>query len=452
MNKQENIYSLKGFDKVFRFTVRQTFKNKAYITSFVMFVLIMTFMGPIQYASFMAGSSAAGDMINYSPQNIGIEKLYVLNQTDVPVDIDSLEGLYTEGEEAEGLTKSNVIFETVGSSDSSSSLGNKDAVLIFGFGESGYKVSIVASDDTELKVSELDEVSGFAAEKFDAARLSSTGIGEDDIKMLQQGIDGEGIYTEKEYAKEDSKTLSQSKYFGYIMGYSIILMIVMVMSSSYIITNVNEEKQSKLVESILVSVRPMALLLGKITGMMSYVVLVLVCGMTGSAISNAVLDNVFHAKESGFEYSGLSVSMFTENGPAAAAVLLISILLGFLSFGLLSGLFGSACNQPEDVQSATSSVMLVCMLGYFAGIGAGSGDSDKANLIFSLIPPFSYYVSPVAFVAGRIPFYIWLISVVLQIAVVVAIAVLSAKTYRNLLLRSNGKPKLSEILKAAKEG
>ena len=451
MNKQENIYSLKGFDKVFRFTVRQTFKNKAYITSFVMFVLIMTFMGPIQYASFKAGSSAAGDMIDYSPQNSGIEKLYVLNQTDVPVDIDDLEGLYIEGEETEGLTKSNVIFETVGS-DASSSLGKKEAALILGFGESGYKVSVVASDDTELKVSELDKVSGFVAEKFDAARLASTGIGEADIQMLQKGIDGEGIYTEAEYAREDSKTLSQSNYFNYIMGYSIILMIVMVMSSSYIITSVNEEKQSKLVESILVSVRPMALLLGKITGMMSYVVLILVCGMTGAAVSNAVLDNVFHAKENGFVYSGLSVSMFTENGPAAAAILLISILLGFLTFGLLSGLFGSACNQPEDVQSATSSVMMVCMLGYFAGIGAGSGDSDKFNLIGSLIPPFSYYISPVAFVAGRIPFYIWLISLVIQIAAVVALAVLSAKTYRNLLLNSNGKPKLSAILKAAKEG
>ncbi len=451
MNKQENIYSLKGFDKVFRFTVRQTFKNKAYITSFVMFVLIMTFMGPIQFASYKAGSGAAGEAFSYSPEDVGIEKLYVLNETDVPVDIDDLEGLYTESEEAEGLSKSDVIFETPGS-EASSSLGKKDAALIFCFGESGYKVDVVASDDTELKVSELNEVSGFAAERFDAARLSSTGIGEADIKMLQQGIDTEGIYTETEYAKEDSKTLSQSKYFGYIMGYSIILMIVMVMSSSYIITSVNEEKQSKLVESILVSVRPMALLLGKITGMMSYVVLVLVCGMTGSAVSSAVLDNVFNAKESGFEYSGLSVSMFTENGPVAAAVLLISILLGFLTFGLLSGLFGSACSQPEDVQSATSSVMLVCMLGYFAGIGAGSGDSDKVNLIGSLIPPFSYYVSPVAFVAGRIPFYIWLISLVIQIAAVVALAVLSAKTYRNLLLNSNGKPKLSAILKAAKEG
>ena len=50
-NEKENIYSLKGFDKVFKFTLAQTFKNKAYIVSLVMFILVMSLMGPIQYFS-----------------------------------------------------------------------------------------------------------------------------------------------------------------------------------------------------------------------------------------------------------------------------------------------------------------------------------------------------------------------------------------------------------------
>ena len=453
MNKQENIYSLKGFDKVFRFTVRQTFKNKAYVTSFVMFVLVMTFMGPIQFASFKAGSSVAGDVINYSPQSIDIDTLYVLNETDVPFGMDDLDGLYADetADGATGLQKSKVVFADSSKDEITGKLDEDDAALIVGFSETGYAVNIVTADETKITVSDLDEVSSFAAGKFDAARLSSSGISDADMATLQHGISFQGTYTEDEFAKEDQKTVSQMSYFNYLLGFSIVLMIVMVMSSSYIITSVNEEKQSKLVESILVSVRPMALLMGKITGMMTYVVLVLVCGMTGSLISNAVLENVFDSKAQGFDNSGFSLSIFTDNGIGASLILIFAIVLGFLTFGILAGLFGSACNQAEDVQSATSSVMLVCMVGYFAAIGAGTSDSSVFNLVASIVPPLSFYVAPVAYITGRIPIYILLIAFALQIALVVILAVVSAKTYRNLLLKSTGKPKLGTILKAIGE-
>ena len=362
VNKQENIYSLKGFDKVFRFTFRQTFKNKAYVASFVMFVLVMTLMGPIQYASFRAGSGAAGEALNYSPEKADIENLYVLNETDIPFEKSDLEWIDMEND---GTAQTEISVVQKPEAELTASLGKKDAALIINFSDTGYAVNIVASDDTELSVSDLDGMSSYAAERFDSARLVAAGISEEDIAMLQNGIDEMGVYDEGDFLKEGQKTVSQDKFFGYMIAYSIILMIVMVMSTSYIITSVNEEKQSKLVESILVTVRPMALLLGKIAGMMFYVVLILACGMIGGGISNAVLDNVFDASSQGFQATGFSLSIFTENGPLSSAVLLISIILGFMAFGLLAGLFGSACNQQEDVQSATSSVMMICMLGYF---------------------------------------------------------------------------------------
>lgn len=64
-NEKENIYSLKGFDKVFKFTLAQTFKNKAYIISFVSFVIMMALMGPIQYFSAKSSSNAAKSVSDY---------------------------------------------------------------------------------------------------------------------------------------------------------------------------------------------------------------------------------------------------------------------------------------------------------------------------------------------------------------------------------------------------
>ena len=41
MNKHENIYSMKGIGKVYRFTVLQTLKNKTYLLSLIMMIIFM---------------------------------------------------------------------------------------------------------------------------------------------------------------------------------------------------------------------------------------------------------------------------------------------------------------------------------------------------------------------------------------------------------------------------
>ena len=47
VNKKENIYSFKGISKVFKFTAIQTFKNKTYLISMIMFIFMLTIMSPL---------------------------------------------------------------------------------------------------------------------------------------------------------------------------------------------------------------------------------------------------------------------------------------------------------------------------------------------------------------------------------------------------------------------
>ncbi len=72
------------------------------------------------------------------------------------------------------------------------------------------------------------------------------------------------------------------------------------------------------------------------------------------------------------------------------------------------------------------------------------------SLIGSLVPPFSFFMAPEAYVAGRISIGILLLSFAIQIAILIGLLVLGAKTYRNLLLSDSSKPKLAAIFAAAK--
>jgi ABC-type Na+ efflux pump permease subunit len=268
--------------------------------------------------------------------------------------------------------------------------------------------------------------------------------------MIFSGVSTSSVVEESNYVAEANRTVSQMNYMFYMLGFAMIIFIVISMSNSYIITSVTEEKQSKLVESLLVSVRPMALLMGKICGMMSYVVMLLVCGVIGSNISNAVMKNVFSISESEFNNKGFNFSIFKDFGVFGAVCLLLSIVLGFLAFGTVSGLFGSTCNKTEDIQDATGNVMMITMFSYFIAIGIGVADMDILNVIASLVPPLSFFTAPVAYVTGRIGIAVLIVSYIIQILLIIGIMMLSAKSYRNLLLSDSTTPKLRTIFKSAK--
>ena len=460
MNKRENIYSLEGFSKVFRFTMSQTFKNKGYLVSFVAFVLVMSLMGPIQYLGQHFGESSAEDSLSYNPSNVSIDKLYIVNSVSPELTIDDVQDLYMVDEEddesSDGLTKDKIEIKSVaddadhGEQAILDSLGKKDAAIVIAPSETGFKISGILSKDSEVEVDDIDGATEVVKDTFEKVRLEKCDVSDEDVAMIFKGIHTSSVVEESDYISEENKSISRLNYMFYMLGYSMIVFVVISMSTSYILTSVTEEKQSKLVESLLVSVRPMALLMGKICGMMSYVVLLLGAGVIGSNISNQVMKNVFNISESKFSNRGFNFSIFKDFGVTGAVALLLSIVLAFLAFGIIAGLFGSTCNKTEDIQDATGNVMMVSMLSYFAAIGIGAIDNEVANVIAAVVPPFSFFTAPVSYVTGRIGIAVLIFSYVLQIAVIFGILRLSAKSYRNLLLSDSTTPKLKTIFKSAK--
>jgi ABC-type Na+ efflux pump permease subunit len=184
--------------------------------------------------------------------------------------------------------------------------------------------------------------------------------------------------------------------------------------------------------------------------MMSYVVLVLVCGAIGSNISNYVMKNVFDITNEEFGGQGFNFSIFKDFGISGGIILLVSIVLAFIAFGTISGLFGSTCNKTEDIQNATGNVMTVSMVCYFAAIASGAIDNNIVSLVGAIVPPLSFFTAPVAYVTGRISLPLLLLAFVLQIALIVFLVMLSAKSYRNLILSDSTTPKLKTIFKSAK--
>ena len=433
MNR-ENIYSLKGFSKVYSFTVKQTFKNKAYLASIFVFMVVFILMGPLNYFMTKSSMESAEKAINTDLEKVEIDNVYISNETGFNLDDIKI-----------GNAK-----VTFSEPDAQNTLGRKDVSIYIKREETGYKVNGILADDSDISIHDMSAITDNVKEYFDEARMKSLSVSDKDIQKIAKGISHDSVITQEEYIQEENKTVTGDKFSKYILGFSILIFMMVSMSNSYIISSVTEEKQSKLVESLLVSVRPMALLLGKIIGMMTYIAVVLCVGLISSKISDFIMENVMHVDMKATASTGFDLSIFKGMGTLPIIFCIFTMLIGFLSFAILSGLFGSACTKIEDIQNATGNIMTISMMGYFVSFGAGMMDEPVVNHLLSLIPPFSYYTLPVMYAAGRIELPIVLLSYAIQILLLFLLVILSAKTYRNLLLSDSSTPKLKAIFKSAK--
>ena len=444
MNKRENIYSLQGFSKVFRFTVAQTLKNKAYRASLILFVVIMSIMSPLQYIISRNTMKSTEEAMNADTSEFAAQSVIVVNDTQV---------VLTEAIFSDALSNTYEHIDINMSSDKDAALAgiNSDtAVILIGSEANGYMISGVISDSSDIKPEEIAKITSVISDVFDEERLNQSNLNAEIITRISAGVDTGSTLTEDDFYAEENKTVGKDQYFSFILAYAVIMMLVISLTNSYIISSVTEEKTSKLVETLLVSVRPLALLFGKIAGMMAYTLSIMVFGFLGSKVSNLIMTIIFGEGAASSPGVSFNFNLFTEFGTFGFLILLINVVIAYLSFSLLSGLFGSACVKTEDIQTASGTVMLICMTGYMAAIFAGIPDSTVANHVVSLLPPVSYYCAPIMYLCGRIDLWVLLVSYLIQILILWGLALVSARTYRNLILSDSSTPKLAAIIKTAR--
>ena len=449
-SSKENIYSLVGFGKVFRFTLVQTLKNKSFVVTAILMIFMMAMMKPLMYLMSRSADSAKA-RVEATLDNVEADKLIIYNETAFLFDADMEAAPVATDRPANAVKKENVKFlnqDQAKEDDLITSLGAKDILVVIREESGNYKVNGIITDDSSVSVKSLDNATEYVRTKFSALRQSRMNLDESVMKSLSSGVSTGSVLSESEYMDEKEHTMSSSEFNGIVFGFAFIIMIVASLSSSYIISSVNEEKQSKLAETLLVSVRPMALLLGKVLGMLCFVAGTIVLGVIASATSNYVMEHVMHLDMSALGDAGINLAIFTGYGVKGLVVFLAEVLIGICSFGVLSGILGSACSKVEDQQNATTVVMTLSMVGYFGAFILSS--KPELLTVGAMVPPLSYYIAPVSYIGGRIGIELLLVSFVIQVAVLLGLTMLAAKTYRNLLLSDSSKPKFASIFAAAK--
>lgn len=427
---------LAGTGKVFSFTLVQFLKNKGNTITLLIMLLVSLLSVPVM-TLFSGGGIAAAE-------KTGISHVYWNNETAYDID---------PAAEAE----QNPYYDTEMFSKSVSSeeefLDKEENSVWARFAEDpqtgGVRIEIFSLPEESPSDADLTDLETLLTRAADRARLEAAGLSDDQQELMLGGISS-NIQSASDYQKKEEADWDVQ--YGIQLGYSILVMIVSIFAVTYIIRTVVEEKASKLVEMLVVSVQPLALIVGKILAAMTYIFGFLLVMAAGAAVSWTVTGKFLDttALTASMQASGFSLELL-KLGPVTIVVIVISLFLGFLTFSIVAGLSGAGCSAMEDIQGASMLSTILIFIGYFAGIMLTSAGGSTFALFSSLCPIVSAFSAPVHYVLGNISFGILLVSWAIQAVVIAFLAVFSARVYRALLMYRGSRPTFLQIFAMAKE-
>ncbi len=211
----------------------------------------------------------------------------------------------------------------------------------------------------------------------------------------------------------------------------VMLMFVgIIVLSQYLLTNLIEEKSSRVVEVLLSAVSPFELLAGKILGLTA-------AGLTGIGVCVAVIAAV--AKAEGFMGS---------LNPWAFALFLLYYVLGILLISSMYAAIGSACNTLREAQGLMMPMALLFAVPLAAWMHIAQNPGGLFATLLSFFPPLTPMVMIMRLAASReVPVWQVVLSLVLLAAAVPATMWAAAKIFRVGVLMYGKPPKLRELVR-----
>jgi ABC-2 type transport system permease protein len=211
-----------------------------------------------------------------------------------------------------------------------------------------------------------------------------------------------------------------------------VLYGLLILFGQFVAQGVVEEKSSRVVELLLATMKPWQLLAGKILGLgllgLAQIVVIAVVGVAGAI---------------GFDLVDIPGDLI---GTAVSVVLWF--ILGYALYAAIFAVGASLVSRQEDLGTVLMPTTLVLVAAFVVGIQASADPDGTLATVTSFVPGLSQMVMPVRQAAGTVPLWEIVLAVVLMLAAIALIVRLGGRIYAGALLRTGGKTKLREALRA----
>lgn len=441
MNKS----NISGWKDVLSFTFIQTMKSKSFIVSYIIFILIAALSIP---AISLITSGGAKNADQTSP----IQKVYVDNQTELP-DMDFSELKNTTAFRNIAIEAMSEDYDTVSKKIEDSE--NTSVILSITNSNGAYSLSFVKASNGPVGEGALSALGDELTKEFNAYKIKVLGITPDQEAMLNAKVDtmvtlldvkGDAV------VKEDT-TISSSEYW-FIYGLWFIVFMVNSIASAQIATSIVTEKSTRVMEYLLISVKPLALIIGKIFAMLSAVLIEMVSLVVVAFLSSKLSAALITGQGEDILSKYLPSNIFDNLNILNFIMCIAFVLLGLIFYATLAGLAGSTVSRLEELQEGLTLFTLTSIIGAYIGIAAinilmGAGSNPFVTFAF-LFPLSSPFLIPGALLVGKISLPIAAGSFALLLLSNILLLRFVAKVFETLILHTGNKIKIKDLVKISK--
>lgn len=442
-----------GWKEVFCFSFLQGVKQKA----FVLFLVVMgAFLLLFKPVSTLIRQNA-GDKESKSE----ITALTVYDETGLNIDYaEALPGeryLQTtvEAGEAGGYERHKKVLEESGEEST-------EVIVKITYEEEGYfRLTFVKSAKAALDEKDCGKMAEQFEEYFVKAKMEAVDVREEQYDFINQPVSSQIQFTSEsgEIAiKEENESISMEEYYILFAG-TVIVMMIVSFSGSSIAVSIVTEKSTRVVEYLMMNVRPMALIIGKIAAALATILLQFavmgICYFLSLFIDMGLTGGAENLQMPTAQDSAFVLDKIPGLQAGNIVMALVIILTGVLFFGILAGLAGASVSKMEEMAEGMKIYQMFMMIGYFIGIflciTQMSGSASQTVIrICCMVPMAAPFVVPGHLLLGKIGMETALLSCALLVVVTAVLFSFTAKVYEALIFYNGNVMKFKDIIQIAK--
>lgn len=435
----------KGWMDVYGFTFRNATNGKGFkLVTFGVAILII-------------GAFIIGNIINAKPaeaeKKSQIETVYVLDESGLP-STDYHEILLQNNDESfleinfiyvSNKTREEIVKDAKANSD-------KTVAVVIEPNGSDYTIEALIPEGSSISTKNTENLLTSMMTCFDSNKLMQAGLTNEQLtKVLMPVVTSVGNIGEDTNIATYLIKMLAPMIFGLMMYFMLIF------HGQTISKEVSTEKTSKLMETLLTSVHPYALITGKVLAISSMAILQfltwIVAIFAGLYGGNAVA----HAIYPEYQSSVIQIIDFLKDNIGESAFSLPAVVLaiiifciGFLFYCVLAGLAGCMVTKPEEVASTQGvfvfPILISWLVCYMASMMGHEGILNVARYVPFTIP----FCVPVDLITGNVSILQGVISCVIAAAFSLIVIIYSAKIYKGLVLYNGQKITLKTLGKVLK--
>jgi len=461
MRKSEYI----GWKEVFHFTLAQGVKGGAYKGFLIVGCLILLLAQPV--VNFFKTMDKEEEAYHCE-----VTEFTVYDEVGLPID-------YTQALTDEGFKDVKINTAPAMSFDDHMKLleekskdkegeKSKEVIVHMTYEEAGYfNLTFVKASNADLKDSDAQKLADAFYSYFDEERINAIQVSQEQLDFLNRPVDtklefvteaGEAVPEE-----EKAEAISTDEYNVMYILLFVVFMIVNLCGSS-IANSIITEKSTKVVEYLMINVRPMALITGKILANLVMVIIQFVAMGACFAVSGVINRALFGETEKvavseGFEVSVMDSSAMLEllSGVSVGEVLMAvaAVICGMMFFCVLAGLCGATASKLEELSESTKLYTMLMLIGFFLSFAVvmmlygGAGNQTFTN-ICCLIPISSPFILPACLLLGKVSWGVSIIGLAILVVFVWALFSLAAMVYESLIFYNGKVMSFKDILQIAK--